>query len=305
MTIIDGPGPGSRPPRPTTVLAAKVEGAAALDAPAARLSELAGKAAGTGRRKDLLSGTWLGHPLHPLLVAVPIGFWSAASLLDLTRQERAARTLVGAGLVAAVPTGLAGASDWADTMGAERRVGLVHLAANSVATTAYAASWLARRRGRHAKGALLALVGAGASGLGGWLGGHLSYALGVGVDTNAFEAGLTDWTPLDADLPEAGPPSGAVVAGEAGGTAVAVAHTADGVHALADRCSHRGGPLSGGEVTGGCLTCPWHGSRFDARTGEVVQGPATVPQPTFELRRAAGRWQVRRDEARSLRTNPV
>jgi len=72
---------------------------------------------------------------------------------------------------------------------------------------------------------------------------------------------------------------------------------------LADRCSHRGGPLSGGEMDNGCVTCPWHGSRFDLATGDVRQGPAVVAQPVYETRSSSGTVEVRRDEQRSLRMN--
>jgi nitrite reductase/ring-hydroxylating ferredoxin subunit len=74
--------------------------------------------------------------------------------------------------------------------------------------------------------------------------------------------------------------------------------------ALGNRCSHRGAPLSDGSVSDGCVTCPWHGSRFDLRTGDVVAGPATVGQPVYETKVVAGQIQVRREEQRSLRTNP-
>ena len=65
---------------------------------------------------------------------------------------------------------------------------------------------------------------------------------------------------------------------------VPVVAIADGqqVHVLADRCSHLSGPLSGGEVGDGWLTCPWHGSTFRISDGSVVHGPATTPQPVFE-----------------------
>jgi nitrite reductase/ring-hydroxylating ferredoxin subunit len=64
------------------------------------------------------------------------------------------------------------------------------------------------------------------------------------------------------------------------------------VHVLAERCSHLSGPLSEGELAGGCLTCPWHGSVFRVADGSVARGPATAPQPAFEVREADGAIQV-------------
>ncbi len=275
-----------------------IERSAWLDATAARVHDLVAATIPDGAR-SALSGTWLGHPAHPFLVATPIGLWTGASLLDGLGQEDAARTLVGAGVLAVLPTAATGLSDWIDTDGAERRVGLVHLAANTVATSLYSMSWLARRRGRRSAGIGWALAGAGVASVGGWLGGHLAYALGVGVDTNAFGAGPIGWTALDVTPPPDGQPARAV----AGTTPVLISDQGGEVRALADRCSHRGAPLSDGEVADGCVTCPWHGSRFSLATGEVVRGPAVVGQPTYEVRRAEGRIEVRRDEERALRTN--
>ncbi|HWG73641.1 MAG TPA: Rieske (2Fe-2S) protein [Acidimicrobiales bacterium] len=245
-----------------------------------------------------LSGTWLGHPVHPFLVATPIGCWTSASLLDLLGgRRRAAQTLVGAGVASAVPTALTGAADWSDTTGAEQRVGFVHLSLNLVATGCYTASWLARRRARHARGVAWALAGAGLASAAGWLGGHLAYALGVGVDTNAFEGGPAEWTEIDGDPPA----EGALSAGAVGGVGLLLARHGGELAVLANRCSHRGGPLSDGELDRGCVTCPWHGSRFDLANGEVRRGPAVVPQPTYQVRAVSGQVEVRRDEPRSLR----
>jgi nitrite reductase/ring-hydroxylating ferredoxin subunit/uncharacterized membrane protein len=256
----------------------------------------------SGRFRDVLSGTWLGHPTHPFLVATPIGCWTCVSLLDGLGQRQAAQTLTAAGVLSVVPTAITGLSDWADTAGAEQRIGLVHLGLNSGATVIYASSWWARRRGHHAVGVALALVGAVAASGGGWLGGHLAYAMGVGVDTNAFEGGPTDWTALDGPVPAPGTTASA----SADGVALVVLSDDDGeVKVLADRCSHRGGPLSEGFLANGCITCPWHGSRFAIGDGEVRQGPAVVPQPAYEVRRVAAEFQVRRNERRALRANSV
>ncbi len=251
--------------------------------------------------RNVATGTVIGHPAHPLLVSAPIGAWTSAGLLDLTgRSPAAARRLVGAGVLLAIPTVLTGVGDWLDTSGPEQEVGALHAAANLVATSGYAWSWWLRRRhpaaGVAAGGAAAAVATAA-----GWLGGHLVYSMGVGVDTNAFRSGPTDWT----DLGVRPNPGGEPQLAEVGGTRL-VAAGLDGTTAvLADRCSHRGGPLSEGSVSGGCVTCPWHGSRFDLRTGEVRVGPASAPQPTFEVREGPDGLQVRRPEQRSLRTNPV
>ncbi|MDQ6838519.1 MAG: DUF2231 domain-containing protein, partial [Actinomycetota bacterium] len=159
-------------------------------------------AARPGRLRDVLSGSWLGHPVHPFLVATPIGCWTSAHLLDLTGRPESAQTLVGAGVLAAVPTAVTGLSDWADTTGAEQRVGFAHLVLNTAATACYAGSWWARRRGR--SGVTPAVAGGVLATVAGWLGGHLAYSLGVGVDTNAFAGGPSAWAPLEEAAATAG-----------------------------------------------------------------------------------------------------
>jgi nitrite reductase/ring-hydroxylating ferredoxin subunit len=137
----------------------------------------------------------------------------------------------------------------------------------------------------------------------GWLGGHLSYAQGVGVDTTVFENLPTEWT--DALAESELPADGAVTSVELGGIPILVTRRGSRIVAMADRCTHRGGPLHEGEVRADCVVCPWHGSAFSLDDGEVRSGPATRPQPLLDARVQDGRVQVRRAEERTLRSNPV
>lgn len=281
-------------------LARAIEGAGFLDGAADLGQKVTGKFQ-PGPVKDVLSGTAIGHPLHPALVAVPIGAFSGAALLDATGGDAAAsRRLIGFGLLAAVPSAAAGLSDWSDTLGAERRVGVVHALGNTTGLGLLALSWFARRSGGPGKG--LSLAGLGFLGFSGWLGGHLAYAQGVGVDTTAFLAPPTDWTDAcaESELTEGRPH--AVTVEE---MPVLLLWDKGNVRAISDRCTHRGGPLHEGKVVDGCVECPWHGSRFTLEDGQVARGPATRPQPSLETRIVEGRVQVRRHENRTLRVNPV
>lgn len=282
--------------RPVELLTERVARASLLDAPGAKIAA-AVRGWGPGTLKDLISGTWMGHALHPLLTDVVIGSWTSASMLDLfggSDSERAAERLLAIGIAAYPPTALTGVSDWADGEPADdavRRVGLVHAAVNSVALSLYVASLSSRRRGRRGRGIALALAGAGALGAGGHLGGHLAYRLGVGVDQTVFDPGPEDWTdalPMD-ELAATKP-----VFVQVGDTPVVLVRDGHAVLALHDRCSHRGCSLASGEVEGAVLICPCHGSRFDLRSGEVLRGPATAPQPVLETRTRAGRVEIRR-----------
>ena len=90
-----------------------------------------------GPAVDALSGKPLGHPAHPALVSAPIGCWTGALVADLAGEPRAGRLLTGLGVLSALPVAATGASDWADTTGAEQRVGVVHLGLNLTATVLY------------------------------------------------------------------------------------------------------------------------------------------------------------------------
>jgi nitrite reductase/ring-hydroxylating ferredoxin subunit/uncharacterized membrane protein len=271
----------------------RLEQAEALDDPAGKLVGLVGPAVRPRLVKNALSGTWLGHRFHPLLVPLPIGFWSGALIFDLvaTRRARwAADVLVGSGIAAAVPTAAAGLSDWADAEPEGRRVGLVHLTCNTLALVCYSASLAARLLGRRKAGVGLGLVGAAAISAGGYLGGHLSYVQAVGVEKRRIAGGPKDWTAvLDAaDLAESAP---RVV--RADDTDVLLFREGNQVHALWARCTHELGPLAEGTFADGCVTCPWHGSTFRLADGKVIRGPAAAAQPVYEARVTDGRVEVR------------
>lgn len=271
----------------------RIEGAEPLERAAKPLARAAGRALPPGPVKDALSGTWLGHALHPVLTDVPIGTWVSAAILDVfggdgTRD--AARKLVGAGLLAAVPTALTGLSDWSDTQGRDNRTGVAHAAANTLALTAYGASYAARRAGRHRLGVALGLAGGAIASAGAYLGGHLSLARGVGVDQATFEAPPSEWTRVadEADLDDGRPHHVHV-----SGTGVFLVRSGGRVHALVNRCSHLGGPLHEGDFDGETVTCPWHASAFRVADGAVVRGPARAPQPVLEARVRDGGIEVR------------
>jgi nitrite reductase/ring-hydroxylating ferredoxin subunit/uncharacterized membrane protein len=277
-----------------------LEKAEVLDRPAGAGQQLARRLV-TGRVKDLLSGTPIGHPLHPVLVTVPIGALTGAVTLDvLGGNADASRRLIGLSILSAVPAAAAGLSDWSDTSAAERRVGVVHGLLNLAGLGLLTGSWVLRGRGPG--GRLLSAAGFGVMGVSGWLGGHLAYALGVGVDTTVFQKPPTDWTDACAQSElEDGAPHAVTVADI---PLLLVRHHQE-LRVLGDRCTHRGGPLHEGRVVDGCIECPWHGSRFSLEDGAVERGPASRPEPLFEARVVDGRVQVRRHEPRALRANPV
>jgi nitrite reductase/ring-hydroxylating ferredoxin subunit/uncharacterized membrane protein len=288
----------SAPPRdrsPFEPLVRAIESASIIDKPATLVSRAVRGALSPGKVKDALSGTWLGHALHPAMTDVVIGSFVSASALDLLAGAEgsvASERLIMLGMAAYLPTAAAGASDWVDGAVDARvkRVGIVHAAGNSVALALYIASLISRRRGSRATGALLSGLGAGVLMTGGYLGGHLTLRRGIGPDQTVFDPGPDEWqAATGADQLEPGKPLRVIVEE----TPVLLLDTGDTIYAIHDRCSHRGCPLSDGEVEGHEIVCACHSSRFDLRDGSVVGGPATAPQPAFDARRQDGVVEVR------------
>lgn len=273
-----------------------IEQAKFLDSPSEAVATAASTVLKQGPVKDTLTGSWLGHPLHPVLTDLPVGMWMSALLLDVLggkAARKAADTLIGWGIICAVPTAITGVADWVDTIEEERRVGFVHAIGNVTATLLYARSYMARKRGSREEGLMMSLLGAGALTIAAYLGGHLSYRLGAGVDRTRFDEAPDDWTEV---LPVAELPERVPSVADAGGTAVLLYREGDDVHAIADKCSHRGGPLHEGETdpSDETVICPWHGSQFKLKSGKIVRGPATAPQPLWEARIVGEKVEVRR-----------
>lgn len=274
----------------------RLEQARELDGVAEKVQAVVTGTIRSQRLRDLLHGTWLGHPLHPVLVQLPVGAFVSAAVLDLLPGMRNAATkLIGLGVATAPPAILAGWTDWSQMTKDRQRVGLVHASANGVAVALYAASLVARKRGRSGVG--LAFAGLSVAGLGAYLGGHLSYARSAGVNQAAPEIARVpeEWTEICslASLPDEKP-----VVRSVGAVPVLLYRTASLVTAMIERCGHETGPLGNGEVVGSgadaCVVCPWHGSTFRLTDGAVVHGPAASDQPLLGVRVKAGMVEVRR-----------
>ncbi|KWV33757.1 Rieske 2Fe-2S domain-containing protein [Micromonospora rifamycinica] len=278
-------------------LMTKLEQATALDRAGDRLQRAVQATLRPQRVRDLLHGVFLGHPLHPAMVQVPVGAWISAAVVDLLPgQRRAATTLVALGTVSAVPAAVAGLNDWAELSRDQRRVGLVHAAANTVGLTLYAGSLAARLTGRHGVGRALAYLGLGAASAGAYLGGHLAYKQGAQVSQSVSELHrMSDgWQPV-AEL--AGLPQRKLVTREVDDVSVILYRHGDEVTVMLERCPHQSGPLGEGEVQEidghACVVCPWHGSAFRLNGGEVVHGPSATDQQILPTRIVDGTLQTR------------
>ncbi len=243
-------------------------------------------------------GTWLGHPLHPLLTDIPIGAWTVATIADVialggdTRAAYAADTATAIGVAGAVAAAWAGWAEWSDTKDEPRRLGIAHAALNAGALALYAGSLALRRADRRGIAMIASLIGYAAVGAGGYLGGELAYGEQLGVRHTAEPRVPPDdfvRVAAVADVPRDG-----VLRVELDGIPVLLARIGDVIHATTAVCTHRGAPLTECTREGNCLRCPWHGSLFALDGGAVVEGPATFPLDPFDTRVTGADVEVRR-----------
>jgi nitrite reductase/ring-hydroxylating ferredoxin subunit/uncharacterized membrane protein len=246
--------------------------------------------------RDFLDGTWLGAPLHPVLTDIPIGASTTAIALDglstaegYASIERAADAALTVAVLGALPAATTGLRDWSFLRGEAKRIGTGHAMLNTTALVLNCLSLLARRTDRR-RGRMLAAAGFGVTTLAAHLGGELSFGRGIRVNRTAFQAPEPEFVDVasEDDVTDTG------VAGvTVGGVDVLLARVDGRICAIAATCTHLGGPLARGEREENAIVCPWHGSRFDLCTGQVITGPAVYAEPVYDVKVEHGRVSVR------------
>jgi nitrite reductase/ring-hydroxylating ferredoxin subunit/uncharacterized membrane protein len=247
---------------------------------------------------NTLHGTWLGHPLHPVLTDLPIGAWTATAVLDvldgISGREtfgRAAQTTITVGLVGAAGAALTGLADWSKMGGGHaRRVGLAHGLMNTTSVACYITSLMLRRRQARRAGRGFAWLGLLISTAAAYLGGHLVYSQQIGVDHTADQSPPETFEPV---LEEAELAENQLRRVHANGMAILLLRQGERIYALAETCAHLGGPLAEGTFDGTSVVCPWHGSRYALQDGRVLEGPSAHAQPCLEVRVRNGQIEVR------------
>jgi nitrite reductase/ring-hydroxylating ferredoxin subunit/uncharacterized membrane protein len=268
------------------------------------------------RVANALNGVWLGHPVHPPLASLTSGAigttvgLDALSLLpgrpnsELVDASRFASRALGLGILANLGSAVTGVADWQHTHEEDRRVGLVHGVLNGLATGLYITSWLYRRRGRHGRGIAISAIGYGITAGASYLGGALVFDSGVGIDQSGERLRTPDWLPV---LPVQSLQNGKPQRVEVDGVGLVLCRTGDNgeIAAFGEFCPHLAAPMADGWVDRGRLVCPWHGSRFDVCSGEVLRGPSAAPLPRYQTRISDGMIELRGDDsARSQRGRP-
>ncbi|HLU35694.1 MAG TPA: Rieske 2Fe-2S domain-containing protein [Thermomicrobiales bacterium] len=246
--------------------------------------------------KDILYGNWLGHPLHPLLTDVTLGAFTTSMAMDVIGEERASDLSLKLGVISSGATALTGAAQWYDATYHDepRRLGALHATLNTTALGFYIWSWVLRDQDKRAAGIATAWVGHSIATASGYIGGHLSYVLGMGVDRNIAVNPVEKWK--DTGVQESELVPGELRRVDVKGTPVMLLKDGPYIRAASPVCPHLSGPLDKGKLDGTCVECPWHGSVFDLTNGRAVHGPATTALTLFDTQVLNGTIQVRTRE---------
>lgn len=252
------------------------------------------------------------HPIHPALIPFPLAFLIGAFGFDalgvMTANEAWWRTggyLALLGIATALLAAVPGFIDYVYTVppnSTARQRATRHLLVNLSAVALFASAAMLRG-GPASEPAipllLIELIAVGLLAAGGWMGGVLVSRNQISVDHRyagagqwreqtvsarpgeSFEAARADELDVN-QMKLLRTPAGRIV----------LARTESGWIAFDDRCPHRGGSLAGGALICGTVQCPWHGSQFDASTGEVRAGPASEPIRTYATEERDGSVNV-------------
>lgn len=233
-----------------------------------------------------------GHPLHPILVVFPIAFFFGAFISDvlvITNENyffaKMATYLeiagIGTALLAAVP----GALDYFYTVPPEssaNKRATQHAVLNVTLLLVFTTAVLLRRNSEVNFLFILMLEGAGIIILtiSGWLGGTLVNRNQIGIDHRYADAGKWNEEKVETSsniielhyLHKLKVNQMKLM--HINGKRIVIGRTENGLSAFEDRCTHRGGTLADGVMIADTVQCPWHGSQFNVKTGNVNAGPA-------------------------------
>lgn len=241
-----------------------------------------------------------GHPLHPILVSFPIAFFVGAFISDVIQlvtdevfYGQMAGYLEAGGIIAALVAAVPGVIDYftvvppnSSAMKRATRHGLLNISMVLV----YAISMCMRWNNNVSVPVILLTEGIGLVMLtiAGWMGGTLVHRNQIGVDHRYAGAGKwkeetftgTGRVELKG-LDKMGVNQMMLL--HVNDKRIVIGRTETEFVAFDDFCTHKGGTLADGAMICGTVQCPWHGSQFNTRTGEVKAGPAKEPIKTYKV----------------------
>jgi len=257
--------------------------------------------------KDLLHGTWpLHHPFHPAITDLTIGGYTAMVAVDalyvVTGEPgllRAADFVLIVAFITSLGSIVSGLTDWNDTVDDERRTGMLHGLLMLSASVLFVISLVMRVNGGidvRSTAIALSTIGWLVLLTSSYLGGELVFGFGTQINRQAWNDVRGGWQTLElsaAALEDRKPQVGKTKQG----VDLFVTKLDGAIYAMANTCTHAGGPLNEGTWVGSdrCeIQCPFHASRFCVKDGSVHRGPASFKEPVWETRvNEAGRIEVR------------
>ncbi len=248
------------------------------------------------------------HPIHPILIAFPIAFFTGSFIFDLLailfrinnfHTTAAYLNISGviSGLVAAVP-GIIDLIYTVPPKSSGKKRGIQHGLINTLNILLFLSIWLYRRDNTTPSASIILTgeaIGLMLLMIAGWMGGTLVYRNQIGVDPRYAFAGK--WKEIHVDRKKG--EMEVATADElllnqmklihVGNERIALGKTENGYKAFEDRCPHKGGSLAGGSLMCGTVQCPWHGSQFDVCDGKVKAGPAKTKIKTYQVKEENGK----------------
>lgn len=251
-----------------------------------------------------------GHPIHPMLIAFPIAFFSGTLIFDLlsvvlNNQNlwQTAYYMEIAGVITSLLAAVPGIIDYAKVVppkSSAKKRAAQHGILNTTHVIIFFIAWWLRKDETTSVLliVLLEVVGVAIMSIAGWLGGTLVYRNQIGVDIRYADKGKWQESYHDATAEvEVGNTKELCVNQmkllHIGNKRIVLARTEDGYVAFDDHCTHRGGSLAAGSMICGTVQCPWHGSQFNVKTGCVAAGPAKESIKVYKVEEVGGKLKLR------------
>lgn len=247
------------------------------------------------------------HPLHPILVSFPIAFYIGTLIFDLLAVINTNFELAFSGkyahiaaVIGAVAAAIPGIIDYTYTVppdSSAKKRATKHGLTNSTVLVIFCIALYLKFRNDISPYVILAMeiVGVGLTMYAGWLGGTLVHRNQIGVDIRYAGAGKWNEKYINdtrgrlevCDIEELQVNQMKLV--HLKDKRIVIGRTEQGFVAFDDRCTHKGGSLAGGAMICGTVQCPWHGSQFDVKTGEMKAGPGKEKINTYPVTEAEGK----------------
>jgi nitrite reductase/ring-hydroxylating ferredoxin subunit/uncharacterized membrane protein len=248
------------------------------------------------------------HPIHPVIIAFPIAFFTAAFFVDIFTfgdygLHNAAAYLTMAGIGTALLAAFFGAIDYFTVVppkSSAKKRATNHALLNILNVVIFALALFLRTFEDVSPFIYigLELLGMIILSVAGWMGGTLVYRNQIGVDHRYAHAGKwkEDYITPNGNRIEVGKhddlKNDQMKLLHVGGRRIVLARSENGFSAFDDHCTHRGGSLADGSMICGTVQCPWHGSQFDVRSGEVKAGPAKEKIHTYPVNEENGKLLI-------------